>query len=400
MFQNSIIPNELSIYNFFKQLNFDLYLTKPQIRHLQEALNAMLLNGYNGKISDIAELSSPRHRTSITRFFSKSTWNEELLRKSLKSLVIDLIWTKSRETNKPIYFIIDDTISEKTKPSSKAIKVIEKCSFHNSHLKGKTVYGHQILVSLLSCDGLVLPYSIELYDKNVMSKIQITQSLIASLPKPENKGYVLCDSWYSCKDVFKESVKYGYSYIGALKTNRIIYPEGHKRLGIKLHKFAQTLNIDDFNLVTVENKQYYIYNYIGDLKDIKNVSIVFSYPKDSFQEDGSLKTFISLDTSLEALDILTQYTDRWAIEPFFRDCKSCLGLNGYQVRSEKGIKRYLLLMIITYTYCKLYSNESYHFNTGFKLAQKELKRAKVTQIYHAAVNGEPIEKIFELLKIA
>lgn len=54
----------------------------------------MLLNGYNGKISDIAELSSPRHRTSITRFFSKSTWDEELLRKSLKSLVIDLIWTK------------------------------------------------------------------------------------------------------------------------------------------------------------------------------------------------------------------------------------------------------------------------------------------------------------------
>lgn len=117
MFQNSIILNELSIYNFFKQLNFDLYLTKPQIRHLQTTLNAMLLNGYNGKISYIAELLSPRHRTSITRFFSKSTWDEELLSKSLKSLVIDLIWTKSRETNKPIYFIIDDTISEKTKPS-------------------------------------------------------------------------------------------------------------------------------------------------------------------------------------------------------------------------------------------------------------------------------------------
>lgn len=201
-----------------------------------------------------------------------------------------------------------------------------------------------------------------------MSKIEITQSLIASLLKPENKGYVLCDSWYSFKDVFKESVKYRYSYIGALKTNRIIYSEGHKRLGIKLHKFAQTLNINDFSLVTVENKQYYIYNYVGDLKDIKNISIVFSYPKDSFQEEGSLKTFISLDASLEALDILTQYTDRWVIEHFFRDCKSCLGLNGYQVRSEKGFKRYLLLMIITYTYCKLYSNESYHFNTGFKLS--------------------------------
>ena len=30
-----------------------------------------------------------------------------------------------------------------------------------------------------------------------MSKIKLTQKLIATLPKPENKGYVLCDSLYS-----------------------------------------------------------------------------------------------------------------------------------------------------------------------------------------------------------
>lgn len=103
----------------------------------------------------------------------------------------------TQETNKTICFIIDDTISEKTKPSSKAKNVIEKCSFHNSHLKGKTVYGHQILVSLLSCNGLVLPYSIDIYDKDSMSKIELTKKLVKSLPKSENIGYVLCDSRYS-----------------------------------------------------------------------------------------------------------------------------------------------------------------------------------------------------------
>ena len=77
--------------------------------------------------------------------------------------------------------------------------------------------------------------------------------------------------------------------IGALKTNRVIFPKGHKRLGIKIHKFAMSLNIDDFNLVTVKNKEYYIYNYIGDLNDRKNVSIFFSYPKDSFQKDKAFK---------------------------------------------------------------------------------------------------------------
>lgn len=400
MFQNTIISNELSIYKFFKQLNFDLYLTKPQLKHLESVMNAMILKGYNGKVSDIAELTSPRHRTSITRFLSNGTWDEKLLIKSLQSLVIELIWSKSRETKKPIYFIIDDTISEKTKPSSKAKKPIEKCSFHNSHLKGKNVYGHQILVSLLSCDGLVLPYSIDIYDKQSMSKIEIAQTLIAKLPKPESKGYVLCDSWYSCKAIFNSSLKAGYSYIGALKTNRVIYPEYHKRLGIKLHKFATTLNIDDFDLVTVKDKEYYIHNYVGDLKDRKNISIILSYPKESFQKDGSLKTFISLANSLKPLDILTQYTDRWAIEPFFRDCKSHLGLDGYQVRSEKSINRYLGIVLIGYTYCKLYSNENYHFNSGYKAAKKDLEKSKVLYIYEAATSGTPIEKIFELLKIA
>src|SRR3712207_8979986 len=71
----------------------------------------------------------------------RSNWDENLLINALKSKVIDLIWNKSEKSQKPIYLIIDDTISEKTKPSSKAVNPIEKCYFHNSHLKRKTVYG-------------------------------------------------------------------------------------------------------------------------------------------------------------------------------------------------------------------------------------------------------------------
>nr|AGL45010.1 transposase [Clostridium botulinum]AGL45050.1 transposase [Clostridium botulinum]AGL45090.1 transposase [Clostridium botulinum]AGL45130.1 transposase [Clostridium botulinum]AGL45170.1 transposase [Clostridium botulinum] len=39
---------------------------------------------------------------------------------------------------------------QKTKSSSKAKNIIEKCLFHNSHLKEKTVYEYQILVSRFS----------------------------------------------------------------------------------------------------------------------------------------------------------------------------------------------------------------------------------------------------------
>lgn len=62
--------------------------------------------------------------------------------------------------------------------------------------------GHQLVTALLSCDDLVLPYSIKIYDKNNMSKIKIASELIKSIPKLVNKGYVLFDSWYSCKSIF------------------------------------------------------------------------------------------------------------------------------------------------------------------------------------------------------
>ncbi|KGM98635.1 hypothetical protein Z961_12540 [Clostridium haemolyticum NCTC 8350] len=91
---------------------------------------------------------------------------------------------------------------------------------------------------------------------------------------------------------------------------------------------------------------------------MKNVSIILSYPKESFQKEGSLKAFISTDLVLKPLDIIFKYTDRWAIEPFFRDCKNYLGLDSYQVRSERSILRYLTIMFITYTYCKLYSSKT------------------------------------------
>lgn len=194
---------------------------------------------------------------------------------------------------------------------------------------------------------------------------------------------MLADSWYSCKDIFNASEKAGYSYIGDLKTNRVIFPKGHERLRIKLHKFATSLTIEDFDLVTIKDQQYYIYNYVGNLKDRKNVSIILSYSKGAFQKDGALKTFISLEKSLAPLDILTEYTDCWAIEPFFRDCKTYLGLNGYQVRSEKSINRYLIIMLINYTYCKIYCTHSHHFNTGYKAEKKDLEKSKIIYIYEA-----------------
>ncbi|MEH2951675.1 hypothetical protein VV089_01540 [Candidatus Merdisoma sp. JLR.KK011] len=77
--------------------------------------------GYHGKTIDFEKYSSC-HRTTVAHFLNKGKW--------------------------------DDTISSKTKPSSRALHPIEDAYFHQSHLKGKQNYGHQAVAVMLSCNGI------------------------------------------------------------------------------------------------------------------------------------------------------------------------------------------------------------------------------------------------------
>lgn len=317
MFNSLIILGSTKIIKFVTLLDLDIFLTKPQFKHVIAFISAMVLKGYNGKINDIAELVSHRHRTSIGKFLDKSPWKEDLVLKALQEHVIKRIWKLSEATGNPIYVIIDDTISEKTVPSSKALRPTDKCGFHRSHLKQKTVYGHQLVTVMLRCENVVLPYSIVIYNKATMSKIEIAKRIIKELPSPILKGYVLCDSWYSCKVLFDASKDRGYTLVGALKTNRVIYPDGHTSLGIKVHAFAKTLKITDVSLVKAGNHEYYVHTYKGKLNDLKEATVVLSWPKGSLFNEDALKAFICPDTNIDAQSLLNHYINRWPIEIFF-----------------------------------------------------------------------------------
>ena len=134
------------------------------------------------KTVDIAR-NSDRHRTSISRFLTGDKWDDSAFEDAMRKLVINIIYEESQKSGMPILFIVDDTISSKTIPSSKASHPIEAASFHFSHLKKKQDYGHQA-VSVM-------------YDKSV-SKIDIVKQLAQNLPSAPNPSYLLCDSWYVC----------------------------------------------------------------------------------------------------------------------------------------------------------------------------------------------------------
>lgn len=124
--------------------------------------------------------------------------------------VIKQILKKHKLLGLPIYLIIDDTICEKTPPSSKIENPIKGCGFHHSHLAGKKVYGHRFIAVMLKCGDLVLTYNTILYEKEKESKIKIARKVIETLSKELPEVYVLTDGWYSSKDVIEETRDKGY----------------------------------------------------------------------------------------------------------------------------------------------------------------------------------------------
>ncbi|MFQ7288956.1 MAG: transposase [Lacrimispora saccharolytica] len=179
----------------------------------------------------------------------------------LKSSILQAIYREAQRSGQPIYCIVDDTIASHTRPSSQAVHPIEAAYFHQSHLKGCQDYGHQVVSVMLSCNGITLNYAVILYDKS-RSKIQIVQEIAEELPAAPVISYFLCDSWYTTAKVMDRFIRKGFYTVGALKTNRILYPCGIRQ---KASAFALHLRKTDpdVSLVTVGSREFYVYRYEG-----------------------------------------------------------------------------------------------------------------------------------------
>ena len=198
---------------------------------------------------------------------------------------------------------------------------------------------------MLSCNGVILNYAFVMYNKSI-SKIDIVQNIAKELPVPPVMSYFLCDCWYVSEKIINTFAERGFHTIGALKTNRILYPFRIKK---KLNEFAALLSVthSDFHLVTVKNQTYYVYRYEGKLNGVENAVVLLSYPEKAFGNPKALRAFLSTDVSLSTDKILSYYVCRWPIEIFFRQCKDKLALDSCQIRSAQGIRRFCFLIVVS-----------------------------------------------------
>jgi hypothetical protein len=302
------------------------------------------MKGNTGKTSDYAEHGSA-YRTTYGHFLSKGKWKEEKVAEIQKKETMSSVIEKAQRTGKTVYIKIDDTVCEKKKPSSKAKNPTGGTGWHYSHLEGGFVFGHQVLTSMVECGELDLCHSMTRYEKGKKTKIEMTLNIIADLPTATQKSYALMDSWYTSTKIINGFTGRNYDVIGAIKTNRVIYPNDKK---ISIADHVQTLTQNDFHSVTVKTDEYLVFRYEGRLNGIEKAVVLLTYPKDNFGVKSALRAFICTDLSLTDKEIFDHYGHRWSIETFFQLQKKYFGLDKFMVRSTKAIDRFLIILSVAH----------------------------------------------------
>ncbi len=133
--------------------------------------------------------------------------------------------------------------------------------------------------------------------------------------------------------------------IGAMKTNRILYPNGQRTSAKDL---TQSRSFDHFHLVTVKGHAYWVHRYEGPLNIIPRAVVLLTYPEAAFGQPNALRAFLCSDSSLDDETILDYYSHRWSIEVMFRSQKRYMAFKSFMVRSVKAFDRLLIMLSLAH----------------------------------------------------
>ncbi len=157
-------------------------------------------------------------------------------------------------------------------------------------------------------------------------------------------------------------------------------------------KLAENILEEDnfFYPVTVKGNKYLVFRYECNFKDIDNAVVLITYPAGAFHNKKPLRAFVSTNSALSTEEILNIFTERWDIEVFFRESKSKLALDKYQIRSSKGIKRFWTISSLAYLIaCS--ESDSFDFTEGYCILMKKISNDRMANIFKFAKDCDTLE---------
>mgnify|MGYP001607672535 FL=1 len=304
-------------------------------------------------------ISSPKHQTisKISSLFLHSPSNNALTNfLSTPSK----IWIKIKERRKEIIvskfnskkgaLIIDDTFCYKTGKKMKDI-FLNFC-----HVLHKKVLSHVVVTSVYRTPKLSIGYDFKVYvpkeiAQNFKSKYDLALEIVIDAFRRGLIRRVYLDSWY-CQPAFLKKMKpmklefFGMLRIGKLKikTNNT-----YKLLSQFVEEIVKQ---DKFTCQKLRGrkKTYRIryYREIVFIKHIGKVNLVISQKYDQKRKEyNEPRVYVTNILSLNALEIIRTYLNRWDIEVFHKTVKQSYGFEDYQVIKAQARDAYFELAFLS-----------------------------------------------------
>ena len=360
--------------------SFNLVLYQPQIRHLLNLVDAMLVCPGKKTLSNLyRQISSEPDPKAAADFFRESPWEREDIgvgRKQAMLLQFLALAEKLRLTK--ILISVDDSTGKK----DKATRSLEAVCYHHDHNEGskskpKFVNGFVYVEVHIQIGPIGFSWDLRLYLRervvrklnrqrdpeqrlHYRSKYALAHSMLTELAKLLPKGYqvyVLFDSWYSSAKLIKFCRRQKWQVICAIKHNRRIskkrIDDHDQALRHKHYQRVELQALDPLRPAPV----YYVRTVSGQMEKISDkVCTIISR---RHKGDRFPKFFVSTDLSLSAQEALRLYQRRWPVEVDNFYLKEGLGIADFRLQSFEATDKWFAVTLVSLNYLQYQQAQSY-----------------------------------------
>ena len=317
------------LLNLFKNC-----FTKPQFNNFCQATTCIAVSQYS-TINRWSKLFDKKHQSNLNDFFTESPWQEAIVHTRLSRLI-------SKRVKDAHIGIIDDTLSHKPYARKMAYLGI----FYSGKTKKKEK-GHSIVTHGVHSNELgFVPFDLQLYKKDGRSKNDIACAMIERTQKHKRLPLYIVDSWYSNNHLLKKIRGLNSHYITEIKSNRNLHLNRRRRY---VREHAKHIKEKDFTVVEIRSIKYRFFQTSAFINGLGNINLVFTQRyEESKGEWGEMHYLITDILSLPGKRVIELFLLRGGIEGFHREAKQHLGFESYQLRNDRGIERYLFLVLLVY----------------------------------------------------
>jgi len=365
----AIVQHSTELVAFITALNIVLY--QPQMRHLLQMMDALLVSNDTKTISGLYRLlkwqPDPKNGADFLR---ESPWEAEEVSTPRKRWMVNkfLELAGKLKIAFDIFIAIDDSLGKKGK-ATKHLDAVDIQHNHNESTKKKQAYtnGYVYVEIHLQIGPIGFLFDTRLYlrEKTVRrlnrerspeqrlryrTKYLLAREMLVELTELLPKGhkiYVLFDSWYSSAKLIKFCRRQKWHVICAIKSNRRIDKVRVDQHNLALrHKHYEQITLD-----AVDEKKapkYYTRLVKGCLEDITEpVHAIISKkrPGDKFP-----KYFVCTDLTLSVEQVLRHYQKRWPVEVDNTYLKNALGLGDFRQQSFEATQKWFAVVMLAINY--------------------------------------------------